>query len=99
MRNETARIESAGSLVPTALGTIFDEYAPALYKYLFRLGVGSQAADQAVGDVFARLLEKLSEGKGRQTNLRSYLFQTAYHLIVDRARDSRRSPLDVANIV
>jgi RNA polymerase sigma-70 factor, ECF subfamily len=97
MRDESARIKAAGSFDQETLGGIFDEYAPAIYKYLLRLGVGSQEADQAVGDVFARLLEKISEGKGPRTNLRSYLFQTAYHLIVDEARDRKRSaPLDVA---
>ena len=87
MKDETAVITAAGSLDQEALGGIFDEYAPALYKYLLRSGLGSQEADQAVGDVFARVLAKVSEGKGPETNLRSYLFQVAYHLVVDHARD------------
>lgn len=100
MQNETALIKVTGSLGQDALDGIFDEYAPALYKYLLRLGVGSQEADQAVGDVFARLLDKLAEGKGPRTNLRAYLFQTAYHLVVDNARDNQRAaPLDVADTV
>jgi RNA polymerase sigma-70 factor (ECF subfamily) len=81
-----------------ALGGIFDEFAPALYKYLLRLGIGPQEADQTVGDVFVRLLEKLSEGKGPRTNMRAYLFQIAYHLVVDSSRDLQRiAPLDVAD--
>lgn len=100
MQDESARIEAASSFDQETLGGIFDEYAPAIYKYLLRLGVGSQEADQAVGDVFARLLEKLAEGKGPRSNLRSYLFQTAYHLIVDQARDRQRSgPLFAAETV
>ena len=47
-----------------------------------------------------RLLEKISEGKGPRTNLRAYLFQTAYHLIVDQSRDRQRAaPLDVAETI
>jgi len=100
MQSEAALIEAAGSLDPEALEVIFDEYAPALYKYLLRLGIGPQEADQAVGDVFVRLLEKFSEGKGPRTNLRSYLFQIAYHLIVDNARAGQRTaPLDIADSV
>lgn len=100
MKDETAAFQAARSLDPAALEGIFDEYAPALYKYLLRLGLGSQEADQTVGDVFARVLEKLSEGKGPQTNVRSYLFQIAYHLVVDHARDrGRAAPLDVAETV
>lgn len=83
-----------------ALSAVFDEYAPAIYKYLLRLGVNSQEADQTVGDVFARLLEKVAEGKGPRKNLRSYLFQVAYHLVVDDSRERKRiAPLEVAETV
>jgi RNA polymerase sigma-70 factor (ECF subfamily) len=59
--------------------------------------VGSQEADQIVGDVFVRLLDKFAEGKGPHKNLRSYLFQIAYHLVVDHARERQRTaPLEVA---
>ena len=96
MQDETAVIAAAESLDQEALAAIFDEYAPALYKYQLRLGVSSQKADQIVGDVFARLLDKIAEGKGPRTNLRSYLFQIAYHLVVDQARERQRiAPLDV----
>ena len=100
MKDETAVITAAGSLDQDALSAIFDEYAPALYKYSLRLGVNSQEADQIVGDVFARLLEKIAEGKGPRTNLRSYLFQIAYHIIVDQARERQRTaPLDLADSI
>ncbi len=99
MQDETALIEAISSLDQEALEAVFEEYAPALFKYLLRLGQGPQEADQIVGDVFVRLLEKLSEGKGPKTNLRSYLFQTAYHLVVDHSRDRKRAaPLEVAEI-
>jgi RNA polymerase sigma-70 factor (ECF subfamily) len=97
IKDESAVIEAARSLDQDALVMIFDEYAPALYKYMLRLGSASQEADQIVGDVFARLLEKFTEGKGPRENLRSYLFQTAYHLVVDHARERKRiAPLDDA---
>ena len=99
IKDETAFIEAISSLDQEALEAVFEEYAPILYKYLLRLGQGPQEADQIVGDVFVRLLEKLSEGKGPRKNLRSYLFQTAYHLVVDHSRDRKRAaPLEVAEI-
>lgn len=98
MQEESAVTVAARSLDQEALEAIFDEYAPALYKYLLRLGVDSQQADQIVGDVFVRLLDKFAEGKGPRTNLRSYLFQIAYHLVVDHARDRQRNaPLEAAD--
>ena len=97
MKDESAVLAAASSLDQDALATIFDEYAPAIYKYLLRLGVSSQEADQTAGDVFARLLDKFSEGKGPRKNLRSYLFQIAYHLVVDESRmRQRNTSLDVA---
>ena len=100
MQSEATLLMVNGSLSEDALDGIFDEYAPILYKYLLRLGMGSQEADQTVGDVFARLLDKLAEGKGPRTNIRAYLFQIAYHLVVDSARDRQRiAPLDAAEAV
>lgn len=90
-----------------ALVEIFDIYSPALYNYAFRLCNDALEADYIVGDVFAKLLEHLSAGKGPSTNLRSYLYEIAYHLVVDEARYSHRSisyesadllPADVSSI-
>jgi len=100
MNQEPALTLPAGPLDRDAFAAIFDAYAPAIYKYLRRLNVGPQEADQLVGDVFARLLDKYVEGKGPQENLRSYLFQIAYHLVVDEARERQRAaPIDIADSV
>ena len=100
MKDETAVLAAASSLDQDALATIFDEYAPAIYRYLLKLGVSLQEADQFTGDVFARLLDKFAEGEGPKKNLRSYLFQTAYHLVVDQSRERQRiAPIEVAESV
>ncbi|HEX2990644.1 MAG TPA: sigma-70 family RNA polymerase sigma factor [Anaerolineales bacterium] len=69
---------------------IFDLYSTALYNYALRLCNDALIADYIVGDVFAKLLEQLSAGKGPSTNLRSYLYEMTYHLVVDEARYSNR---------
>jgi RNA polymerase sigma-70 factor (ECF subfamily) len=100
MKDETALLKAVISLDQDALASVFDEYAPAIFKYMLRLGVGSQEADQITGDVFVRLLEKIKEGKGPRKNLRSYLFQTAYHRVVDQSRERQRiTTLDMADTV
>ena len=100
MKDEATLLNAVRSLDQDALAAIFDEFAPAIYKYLLRLGIGAQEADQITGDVFARLLEKVAEGQGPRKNLRSYLFQTAYHLVVDQSRERLRTiTLDVADTV
>ena len=99
-KDDAALIQAVRSLDHEALTEIFEEFAPALFKYLLRLGTSTQEADQLVGDVFARLLEKVSEGKGPEKNLRSYLFQIAYHLVIDEARDRQHlTALDIAEAV
>ena len=96
MSDQDFDLEAARNFDQDTLSRIFDTYAPLLYRYALRLCGNSQEADQIVGDVFSRLLEKLSEGKGPSSNLRSYLFQAAYHIVVDNARIRQRTvPFDI----
>jgi len=99
METDMVLLDAARSMDETALAKIFDLYAYALYKYALRLCNDSLLADQIVGDVFAKLLDKLSCGNGPWFNLRSYLFETTYHLIVDEIRYShRRLPLEMVDL-
>jgi RNA polymerase sigma-70 factor (ECF subfamily) len=81
-------LDAAREMNNDALIEIFDCYSSALYNYAFRLCNDAAMADHIVGDVFAKLLDQFSIGKGPSSNLRSYLYETAYHLIVDEARRS-----------
>ncbi len=97
MNDTISLLKAAQKLDEQALTAIFDQYAPAIYKYTLRLCHDPILADNIVGDVFAQLLEQFAAGKGPRTNLRSYLYQTAYHLVVDRSRDNQHTaPLEVA---
>src|SRR5919106_735078 len=90
MKDEFALLKAAKKLDQDALTAIFDLYAPAIYKYGLRLCHDPIEADNIVGDVFAQLLEQLAAGKGPLANLRSYLYQIAYHSVVNRVRHDRR---------
>ncbi|HKJ38372.1 MAG TPA: sigma-70 family RNA polymerase sigma factor [Anaerolineales bacterium] len=95
--NGASLLKAAQQLDEEALTKIFDEYAPAIYKYVLRLSRDPVEADNIVGDVFSQLLEQFANGKGPRTNLRSYLYQTAYHLVVDHSRANKHTaPLEVA---
>jgi RNA polymerase sigma-70 factor (ECF subfamily) len=90
-------LKAAQKLDEEALTAIFDSFAPAIYKYALRLCHDPIEADNIVGDVFSQLLEQFAGGKGPRTNLRSYLYQTAYHLVVDHSRENKHTaPLEVA---
>ena len=100
MEADPTLLEAVRMMDQDALARVFDLYAPALYHYALRFCNNALLADNIVGDVFAKLLDKLSCGNGPCANLRSYLFETTYHLIVDEVRYShRRLPLEVADFL
>ena len=88
-------LEGARSMNKEALVKIFDLFSTPLFNYALRLCNDPLEADHVVGDVFARLLEQFSIGSGPSTNLRAYLYETTYHIIVDKARYARHeTPLE-----
>lgn len=100
METDTTLLEAARSMKEEALVAIFDLYSAALYNYALRLCSDAMAADHIVGDVFAKFLDQLAAGKGPSSNLRSYLYQMTYHLIIDEARTNhRKAPLEVIEFV
>jgi RNA polymerase sigma-70 factor (ECF subfamily) len=96
METELSLLDAARRLDKDAIVKIFDLYATPLYNYALRLCRDPLKADHIVGDVFAKLVDQFASGKGPTANLRSYLYETAYHIIVDEARASHRwAPLEV----
>jgi RNA polymerase sigma-70 factor, ECF subfamily len=98
MEANVTLLESVKSMDREALAQAFERYAPALYNYALRCSRDPLTADHIVGDVFAKLLDKLACGSGPRTNLRSYLFEIAHHLIVDDVRYiGRRAPIEIVD--
>lgn len=87
--DEKILIEAIWRLDEDALSKAFEQYAPLIFKYALRTCRDPLEADDVVGEVFSRLVDGLSKGKGPRENLRSYLYQTAYHIIVDNARSRK----------
>jgi RNA polymerase sigma-70 factor (ECF subfamily) len=88
-------LDVARTMNKDALVRIFDRYSHSLYKYALRICSDPLLADHIVGDVFAKFLDQLSSGNGPRRNLRSYLYQMTYHLIIDEVRYSKnRFPLE-----
>ena len=100
MRTEIPLLEAARNMDREALIEVFDLYSSSLYNYALRLCSDPLRADHIVGDVFAKLLDQWSAGRGPSTNLRSYLYETTYHLVVDEARFSHReAPLEAVDFL
>jgi RNA polymerase sigma-70 factor (ECF subfamily) len=90
METDLTLLNAARMMDKDALVKIFDLYSTALYKYALRLCGDPMTADHIVGDVFAKLLDQLAAGNGPTSNLRSYLYESAHHRIIDEARYSQR---------
>lgn len=86
MKDEAALLKAARRLDQHALTAIFDAHASEIYKYVLRTCHDPAESDNIVGAVFAKLVEEFASGNGPVTNVRSYLFRIAYHLVVDDAR-------------
>jgi RNA polymerase sigma-70 factor (ECF subfamily) len=98
MRTEIPLLEAARNMNREALIEIFDLYSSALYNYALRLCNDPLRADHIVGDVFAKLLDQWSVGHGPNSNLRAYLYETTYHLVVDETRYfNREAPLETVD--
>ena len=82
-----ALLRAARDLDKDALTAIFDLFSPALYKFVSRFVHDPTMADRLVADVFAQLLREFGAGRGPRAKVRSYLYQTAYRLMVERFRD------------
>ncbi len=90
METDRTLLNAARMMDKEALVKIFDLYSSALYKYALRLCGDPVTADHIVGDVFAKLLDQLASGNGPRDNLRSYLYETTYHRMIDETRYSKR---------
>ena len=97
METDKVLLQAAQKMDKEAIVEIFELYNSPLYNYVLRLSGDRILADHIVGDVFAKLIEQLSLGKGPESNLRSYLYETAYHRLIDETRFTRRrAPLEAA---
>jgi RNA polymerase sigma-70 factor (ECF subfamily) len=83
---ESELLQRARQLDSAALGTIYDQYSDALYRYALRLLGNADLAEECVAEVFSRFLHALHDGGGPRDHLQAYLYRTAHNWITDRWR-------------
>ena len=64
METDNVLLQTARKMNKDAIVEIFERYGSPLYNYVLRLSGDRILADHIVGDVFAKLIEQLSLGKG-----------------------------------
>jgi RNA polymerase sigma-70 factor (ECF subfamily) len=77
-----------------AVGAIYDQYFPEVYRYVrYRIN-DDTAAEDIASDVFMRLLEAVRKKQGPQTSLKGWLIATASNAVNDHHRRHYRRPVE-----
>ncbi len=82
MDREVTLLAAARQMDRNALTEIFEVYAPPLYKFAFRICNNAVMADRLVGEVFDKFVQQLSTGHNPGVNLRVFLYEIAYRLLL-----------------
>jgi RNA polymerase sigma-70 factor (ECF subfamily) len=91
---ERALVVRAKSGDRNALGLILTRYGPTLYRTVLlpRLG-NAAAAEQALGDAYARAIERIGSFEWQGTSIYPWLRTVALHVAIDLLRARRRELL------
>lgn len=87
---EQELLKSAKTFDLDALGLIYDQYSPGIYRYALRLLGDECLAEDCVADTFSRFLKVLHASQGPETHLQAYLYRIAHNWITDSYR--RKTP-------
>jgi RNA polymerase sigma-70 factor (ECF subfamily) len=84
--DDSALLERARCGDRHALATIYDEYSPAIYRYLYRRVGNAGLAEDLTGQVFLKLLEAFQRDQLWNSSFRGWLYRIAHNLVVDHYR-------------
>jgi RNA polymerase sigma-70 factor (ECF subfamily) len=84
--DERELLQRVVALDESALGTVFDAYYKPLYRYIAHHIGHAGTAEDLTAEVFSRLLEEISRGRGPKRHLRAWLYRVAHNLAVDQLR-------------
>jgi RNA polymerase sigma-70 factor (ECF subfamily) len=76
-------LERARKYDAQALAEIYDRYAEAIYRYLYRTLGDAAHAEDLTGDVFLKLLQVLNTRRAPRERLQGWLYRVAHNLAMD----------------
>jgi len=86
--HDTRLLERVKRWDEEALAEVFDRYAPAIYRYVYRRVGDGQTAQDLMAETFQRLLDALRRGAGPREHLSAWLYRVAHNLAVSRRTQS-----------
>ncbi len=72
-----------------AVVRLFDEHRERVYRYLLNLAICPEEAEEITQETFLRLYQHLRK-KGREDNLRGWIFRVAHNLAITKRQQCRR---------
>jgi RNA polymerase sigma-70 factor, ECF subfamily len=85
-------IERARRGNPEAAASLYEQYHPAIFRYLYYRLAERGAAEDLTGDVFLKMLQALRSFQGSPAAFRGWLFQIARNLSIDHLRRALAHP-------
>ena len=86
MDDQLILLEKARAYDEKALGELYDQYAPLIYKYLYRRVHDAQVAEDLTSDVFVRMLQAIQADQIWHTSFRGWLYRIAVNRVKDYYR-------------
>lgn len=75
-----------------ALTEIYDDFAPAIYRYIYRKTGNADIAQDLTAETFQRFLDALHRDAGPSDHLSGWLYRVAHNLVVDHYRRQPAEP-------
>jgi len=97
--HDTRLLERVKRWDEEALAEVFDRYAPAIYRYVYRRVGDGQTAQDLMAETFQHLLDALRRGAGQRTHLSAWLYRVAHNLVVDHYRRQPADPVVALDLV
>jgi RNA polymerase sigma-70 factor (ECF subfamily) len=91
LTGETTLLKRARAYDPTALGELYDRYAPRMYAYIYRRVDDADLAEDLTGELFVRALQAIQNERAWRGPFVAWLYRIAHNLVVDCYR--RRPPM------
>lgn len=92
LEKSSSLLERARAGDVEALSQAYDEYAPAIYRYAYRLTGHEGTAQDVTSETFHKLLASLRKGGGPTDHLSGWLYRVAHNLVVDGFRRQPQEP-------
>jgi RNA polymerase sigma-70 factor (ECF subfamily) len=89
--DETRLIQQAKKGNPAAFAQLYDQYQPAIYRYILYRVDDADTAEDLTAEVFVRLVERIDRFTYQGRPLLAWLYTIARNMVTDHHRHAGRS--------